>query len=148
MNIDSLALHGVDIVRDYHEVPSINVEKHKILQILINLLSNARHACEDSGRDDKRIIVRVARIDGRINVSIIDNGVGIPPENLTRIFSHGFTTRRDGHGFGLHASALAAREIGASLLVHSDGLGQGASFTLEIPVSSSGGAQPQAWEIE
>jgi len=62
-----------------------------------------------------------------------DNGMGIPPENLTRIFVHGFTTRKEGHGFGLHSGALAAREMGGSLSVHSDGPGKGATFTLELP---------------
>jgi signal transduction histidine kinase len=62
-----------------------------------------------------------------------DNGVGIAPENLTRIFGHGFTTKKDGHGFGLHSGALAAKEMNGSLTVHSDGVGQGAAFTLELP---------------
>ena len=65
----------------------------------------------------------------------IDNGVGISQDNLTRIFNHGFTTKKDGHGFGLHSGALAAKEMGGSLNVHSDGSGQGATFTLELPVS-------------
>ncbi|TVQ96012.1 MAG: histidine kinase, partial [Desulfovibrionales bacterium] len=68
-------------------------------------------------------------------IQITDNGMGIAPENLTRIFQHGFTTRKDGHGFGLHSGALAARELGGSLTVHSDGLGLGATFSLELPVS-------------
>ena len=70
----------------------------------------------------------------RIKIAVIDNGIGIPPENLTRIFNHGFTTRKDGHGFGLHSGALAAREMGGSLTAHSDGPGQGATFTLELPL--------------
>jgi len=61
----------------------------------------------------------------------------IPPENLTRIFSHGFTTKKGGHGFGLHCGALAAREMGGSLLAHSEGPGHGATFTLELPLQSS-----------
>ena len=65
-----------------------------------------------------------------------DSGVGIAPENLTRIFAHGFTTKKDGHGFGLHSGALAAREMGGALLAHSDGPGHGATFTLELPVQS------------
>ena len=93
----------------------LNVEKHKILQILVNLLRNAKYACQDSERADKRLTVRVANGEGRIKISVIDNGVGIPPENLTRIFNHGFTTRKDGHGFGLHSGALAAKEMGGSL---------------------------------
>jgi signal transduction histidine kinase len=72
-----------------------------------------------------------------VRIAVIDNGVGIPAENLTRIFSHGFTTRTGGHGFGLHSSALAARELGGALLVHSDGMGCGARFTLELPLTKS-----------
>jgi signal transduction histidine kinase len=64
---------------------------------------------------------------------VTDTGCGIPKENLTKIFSHGFTTRRDGHGFGLHSSALAAHQMGGSLFVNSEGAGHGASFTLELP---------------
>ena len=134
MNEGALSRHEVEVVREFEEVPPLNVEKHKILQILVNLLRNAKHACQDSGRADKRLTVRVANGDGRIRISVMDNGVGIPPENLTRIFNHGFTTRKDGHGFGLHSGALAAKEMGGSLTAHSDGPGQGADFTLELPV--------------
>jgi signal transduction histidine kinase len=77
--------------------------------------------------------VRVADGDGRIKISVMDNGVGIPAENLNRIFSHGFTTKKDGHGFGLHSGALAVREMGGSLAAQSDGPGKGATFTLELP---------------
>jgi two-component system NtrC family sensor kinase len=62
--------------------------------------------------------------------------VGIAPENLTRIFSHGFTTRTDGHGFGLHSAALAAQQMGGRLTAQSDGPGRGATFTLELPVAA------------
>jgi signal transduction histidine kinase len=78
--------------------------------------------------------VRIARQDGRVRISVADNGVGIPAENLNRIFNHGFTTKKDGHGFGLHSGALAAKEIGGSLAVRSDGPGLGAEFTLELPL--------------
>jgi signal transduction histidine kinase len=129
----ALSRHCVEVVREFDTVPSLNVEKHKILQILVNLLRNAKHACQDSDRADKRLTVRVTNGEGRVKISVIDNGVGIPPENLTRIFNHGFTTRKDGHGFGLHSGALAAKEMGGSLTAHSDGPGQGATFTLELP---------------
>jgi signal transduction histidine kinase len=72
--------------------------------------------------------------NNHVAISIIDNGVGIPAENLARIFNHGFTTRRDGHGFGLHSGALNARELGGSLNMRSEGAGQGAEFTLELPL--------------
>jgi signal transduction histidine kinase len=71
----------------------------------------------------------------RVVVTVKDNGIGIAPDNLTRIFSHGFTTKKDGHGFGLHSGALAAKEMGGSLAAHSEGQGTGATFTLELPLS-------------
>jgi signal transduction histidine kinase len=71
----------------------------------------------------------------RIQISVIDNGAGISAEHSARIFEHGFTTRKDGHGFGLHSSALAAREMGGSLTAFSAGEFQGATFTLDLPLS-------------
>jgi C4-dicarboxylate-specific signal transduction histidine kinase len=133
MNASALARHGLEVVRDFQVDPTITIERHKVLQILVNLLRNAKYACDDSGLSDKQLIVRISQENDRIRIAVIDNGVGIPPENLTRIFAHGFTTRKDGHGFGLHSGALVAKELGGSLLAQSDGLGKGAAFTLEIP---------------
>jgi two-component system, NtrC family, sensor kinase len=79
--------------------------------------------------------VRVTNGDAFVRIAVADNGVGIPPEHLTRIFSHGFTTRKDGHGFGLHSGAIAARELGGTLSAHSDGPGTGATFTLALPLT-------------
>ena len=133
MNAGALGRHRVEVIREFQDVPLINIDKHKVLQILVNLIRNAKHACQESERVDRRLTVRVANGEGRIKISVADNGIGVPPENLIRIFNHGFTTRKDGHGFGLHSGALAAKEMGGSLSVHSDGIGHGATFTLELP---------------
>ena len=133
MDEGSLDRHGIKVIREFEEVPVVEADRHKILQILVNLMRNARRACDDCGRPDKRITLRVANGDNGVQVSVTDNGVGIPPENLTRIFNHGFSTRADGHGFGLHGSALVAREMGGSLHVHSEGENRGATFTLVLP---------------
>jgi signal transduction histidine kinase len=125
----------VKIVREVDPgVSSITVDKHKVVQILVNLISNAKHACGDADRKDKLITVRVRKHNQRVLISVCDNGVGIQPGNLIKIFNHGFTTRKDGHGFGLHSGALAARELGGSLTAHSEGQGCGATFTLELPL--------------
>jgi len=137
LNLGSLDRHSVKLVREFSPVPPVSVEKHKVLQILVNLIRNAKHACDDSGRDDKQITLRVAGSDGSLKISVEDNGVGIAPENLTRIFGHGFTTRKEGHGFGLHSGALAAKELGGTLIAFSAGPGQGAIFTLELPLKSA-----------
>ena len=134
INAGALARHAVDLIRDYQVRPVITTDKHKVLQILINLLQNAKHACDESGRTDKQISVRTTGNDRSVQIAITDNGVGIPAENLARIFNHGFPTRKTGHGFGLHTGALAARELGGALTVQSAGPGHGAIFTLELPL--------------
>jgi C4-dicarboxylate-specific signal transduction histidine kinase len=138
MNEGSLIKHQVRVVREFEEVPPISVEKHKVLQILVNLVRNAKNACDDLEDAKKRMTLRIAQVDGRTRISVSDNGAGIAPENLTRIFAHGFTTRKDGHGFGLHSGALAATELGGSLSAYSEGPGKGATFTLELARQSSG----------
>ena len=115
----------------------VNLDKHKVLQILVNLVRNAKYACEESQCPERRVTLRVAVEHGQARISVIDNGVGIAPENLSRLFIHGFTTRASGHGFGLHSGALAAKELGGSLTVHSEGLGRGATFTLGLPLQST-----------
>jgi C4-dicarboxylate-specific signal transduction histidine kinase len=133
MNATALSRHDVTLVRDFQVQPKVTVDKHKVLQIMINLMRNAKYACDDSGRPDKQMIIRVTSARGRVSIAVEDNGVGIPAENMTRIFNHGFTTRAHGHGFGLHSGALAARELGGSLIARSDGPGKGATFILELP---------------
>jgi signal transduction histidine kinase len=135
LNAGALEHHQVTVIREYDaQSPEITVEKHKALQILVNLIRNAKYACDESGSKDKRLTLRVYNGGGRVRIAVIDNGVGIPAENLVRIFNHGFTTRENGHGFGLHSAALAARELGGVLRVHSEGPGRGAAFTLELPL--------------
>jgi PAS domain S-box-containing protein len=117
----------------------ITVEKYKAMQILINLLANAASACAGRAGAPGRITVRVdAEARGRVSFVVADDGVGIAPENLGRVFQHGFTTRQDGHGFGLASAALAARELGGTLTAQSDGPGRGATFTLELPLAPPG----------
>jgi len=132
----SLDQLGIQVRCEYAEVPPILVDRHKLLQILLNLLSNARHALVEQGTPDKRLNIRVWVGAGgaRLCIEVADNGVGIAPENLTRVFSQGFTTKKSGHGFGLHISALAAEEMKGRLSARSAGPGQGATFTIELPI--------------
>ena len=130
--------HGVILERRFDPVPPVVADKHKVLQILVNLIRNAKYAVDTSPAPTKRVIVSIqAPTDKQVQIQVQDNGIGIAPENLNRIFAHGFTTKKDGHGFGLHTSALAAKEMGGALHAHSDGLGLGALFTLELPVAPS-----------
>ena len=133
LNAGAFVRHGVTLRREFSEVPPITVDKHKVLQILVNLVRNAKYACDESGRADKLLTLRIESAPAGVRICVIDNGVGIPPENIPRLFTHGFTTRASGHGFGLHSGALAAQELGGTLRVMSDGPGRGATFILELP---------------
>jgi PAS domain S-box-containing protein len=136
---------GIAIERDYAQVAPILVDRHKLLQILVNLLTNARQALLASEQKDKRLTIRVQPSpEGKnLRIEVADNGPGIAPEHLPRMFTLGFTTQKNGHGFGLHISALTATEMKGRLTCASPGPGQGATFTLELPVE---GAEPGAGE--
>jgi PAS domain S-box-containing protein len=123
---------GFELLREYEPLPDTYTDRHKLLQILANLVGNARHAMADT--TEKKLILRVVRRDERFTFEVQDTGCGISRENLTKIFSHGFTTRKTGHGFGLHSSAIAARELGGTLVAHSEGPGKGALFVLDLPL--------------
>jgi len=148
---DALRLHavsfdrlGIQVRREYSDVPPLMLDRHKLLQILLNLLSNARHALVDTDRPEKCLTLRVRQThDGRVRIEVVDTGMGIPAENLSRIFTQGFTTKRDGHGFGLHISALAAGEMGGVLTCSSEGRGCGATFCLELPPHGAEGRHPE-----
>ena len=134
----AMARHEIEIVREFQSLPEIQLDTHKVLQILINLIGNAKQAVKAGQNTPRQIKLVVATARGDtgelVRFGVIDNGVGIAPENLTRIFGHGFTTKPEGHGFGLHSSANAARELGGLLTATSEGLGRGAAFTLELPI--------------
>ena len=128
----------IEVKKQLAELPPRFTERYKVQQILVNLITNAVHAVRESSVSPKVIAVRLyEQPDGLVCIEVTDNGMGIRAENMTRIFEHGFTTRKDGHGFGLHASANAAREMGGSLSAQSEGPGRGASFRLELPMRQS-----------
>jgi two-component system, NtrC family, sensor kinase len=136
INVEALTRHEVSVVQEFAEVQLLLLDKARLLQILVNLVSNAKHAMAEVADRSRQITLRLETAPGsRIRISVSDQGEGIAPENLARIFAHGFTTRRGGHGFGLHSCALAAQEMGGTLTARSDGLGQGATFTLELPIN-------------
>jgi PAS domain S-box-containing protein len=138
MNEGAFSRHGVTIERDFAEVPLVEVDKHKVLQILVNVIRNAKYACSEAQGGEKKVTVRIRATASEVIIAVVDTGVGIPKENLERIFNHGFTTRSEGHGFGLHSSALAAKELGGSLRAQSAGPGKGATFTLTLPLPRRG----------
>jgi signal transduction histidine kinase len=127
----------ITIVRDYEAGARAVIDRHKALQILVNLVSNAKHAIRATPSRKGCLTARLRVMEGtKIRMEVSDDGVGIPEENLVKIFRHGFTTKPDGHGFGLHAGALAATQLGGTLTASSDGIGRGATFVLVVPVGS------------
>ncbi|MCP1446597.1 signal transduction histidine kinase [Pseudomonas sp. GGS8] len=138
MNSGALNRHHVTVIKDYQATPTIIGDKHRLLLILINLISNAKYAMSRVCDHERRMTLGVRIIDNAtLRFSVEDQGEGIAAENMARIFNHGFTTRKEGHGFGLHSCALAAVEMNGHLRVHSDGPGQGAVFTLDIPLETA-----------
>ncbi len=133
----------IQIEKKYAELPLVYLDKHKILQIFINLISNARHALIDSGHADKKMSISISVVDNAICIEVTDNGIGIEKDNLSRLFTYGYTNRRDGHGFGLHNSALVANELGGKIEVHSEGAGRGASFVLKLELENLQLDEPQ-----
>jgi two-component system NtrC family sensor kinase len=138
INAAALARHEVKLERQLSELAPMRTDKHKVLMILVNLISNAKYAMDGIPAEQRRLTVRLEQPGpDSVRIMIRDNGAGIPQEMLTRIFQYGFTTRKEGHGFGLHSSALAAQQLGGTLMAQSDGSGQGATFTLELPCDST-----------
>jgi len=135
INIGMLDRGGILVEREIEPLPPLQLDKQKVLQVLINLIGNAQHALRDADSAGGWIRLRLCRDgDGWFQLEVSDNGVGIASKDLGRIFRHGFTTKRDGHGFGLHSAALAVKEMGGSLAGHSDGPGLGARFTVRLPL--------------
>jgi signal transduction histidine kinase len=137
-----LADDAVTVARELPDGPPLSLDRHRLLLVLLNLLSNATRAM---ARNDDRPSLLTLRAEittdpqgPAVSLRVTDNGEGISAENLTQIFVHGFTTHDDGHGFGLHSAALAAQEMGGTLTAHSAGPGTGAAFTLEVPLERPG----------
>ncbi|HEY1053362.1 MAG TPA: ATP-binding protein [Prosthecobacter sp.] len=138
INQSAFDRHHLRLEKNIADLPLIMTDRHKVLQILVNLLSNAKYAVGQQSDNEKRLVVAAARKgEDHVTISVTDNGIGIAPDNLTKIFQHGFTTKKNGHGFGLHSGALAARELGGSLTSQSSGVGKGATFILELPLRRS-----------
>jgi signal transduction histidine kinase len=143
MHSTALARHQVEVAKEIAEVPPLQLDKARLLQILVNLIDNANQAMDGEGDRLHRMTLGVdLGADGRrLRIRVEDDGEGIAPENLTRLFVHGFTTRKNGHGFGLHSCALAAKGMGGTLTARSEGRGKGATFTLELPIEPAGASQ-------
>lgn len=123
----------------YDDLPQVRVDRHRLLEIIMNLLVNAREALGELAAGEKREILVRTRLAsaGTFSIEVSDSGVGIAAADLIRIFNQGFTTKPDGHGFGLHSSSCAAVELGGHLIAQSAGAGKGACFILTLPIEGA-----------
>ena len=138
INSSSLTRYEVVVKKNFSESLVVKTDRLKLIQILINLISNARQAVQANPSGNRIIYINAKKLDEHfVEITVRDNGVGISKENLIKIFQYGFTTKKTGHGFGLHSSALAAKSIGGNLVAESTGVDLGASFTLRIPTTMS-----------
>ena len=144
MTAVALTRHGIEVIREFAPCPPVMLERHKALQIVTNLLQNAKHALDAQEPGRRQLRLRLEPVERRVRFVVEDNGAGIPAENLTRIFEFGFTTRHGGHGFGLHYCANAAKEMHGSLCAQSAGPGHGATFILELPIENAAASAPRA----
>jgi signal transduction histidine kinase len=138
---NAVAIHFADMTdvsirREYEPLEPLTLDRHKLIQILGNLLSNARHALKAMSSGPRKLTLRIHRESGFVAIEVLDSGVGIQQEVLHRLFEFGFTTKKDGHGFGLHTSAILAKELEGELAGFSDGAGEGARFILRLPQSA------------
>ncbi len=140
----SVSRHGVALQRAETQVSEMMTDRHQVLQILVNFITNAVQAVKLRPSGDRVVRMSLQEVDGSVCFSVEDNGIGISAEHMKKIFQHGFTTRKDGHGFGLHSGALAARSLNGRIDVHSDGLGAGSRFTLQLPLTSPSPPAPAA----
>ena len=135
INMGKNQQYEIEIVRDFDDCPYITSDRHKILQILVNLIKNAQEAVRKVD-DRKRVIKLITRHREGEDIQLIveDNGIGISREALTKVLQFGYTTKEGGHGFGLHSCLIAAKQIGGQLRVESGGEGAGARFSLSLPI--------------
>ena len=130
-----LANQKIDLVQEFDDIDYINIDRSRILQIIVNLIKNATEALNENDVKNKHIAIKCNKTDeNQLCIEVIDNGIGIAPENIEKIFAHGYTTKPTGHGFGLHGCALSATEMGGNLTAQSQGLGLGTSFILTLPL--------------
>jgi DNA-binding LacI/PurR family transcriptional regulator/signal transduction histidine kinase len=127
-----LERHGVRVQQELDGVVPFVAQRSKLVHVLVNLVKNGVEAMRGVPEEQRLLSVRARQEDGRIRVDVQDAGEGISPEHRDAIFRYGFTTKRDGHGFGLHTCANYMKQMGGSITASSDGVGRGATFTLWI----------------
>jgi len=137
INSAGLEYYKVEVVREFADLGKILLDKQRVLQILVSLIDNAQQALAESQNRPKLLMIRTAKVsEDTVKIEISDNGVGIRPKDLDKIFSSGFTTKPTGHGFGLHSCKMAVDDMRGKISAQSLGCNRGATFTLELPLTN------------
>jgi signal transduction histidine kinase len=139
MQMGSIGKRKIRIRRSLKPVPSIKVEKTKLLHVLINLIKNASEAMNETPVNNRLLDLKTEMETDKVKIVVRDRGYGISPENLDKVFTRGFTTKTEGHGFGLNSSLNYVEGMGGTMRVSSDGIDKGATFILEFPLVSDSG---------
>ena len=130
----SIERHSLDVTKKFNATDEVTVHRSKMIHVLVNIIKNAKESMESNHPENKKLLIETWQDGGSIHLSVTDNGMGIKRENLDKIFTHAFTTKKSGHGFGLHSCANYMTEMGGRIEVDSDGEGKGATFTLTFPL--------------
>jgi DNA-binding LacI/PurR family transcriptional regulator/signal transduction histidine kinase len=131
----SLTRYAVRVQRDLGRLPAVESQRSKVLHVVVNVVKNAAEAMRGVPAERRRLDVTGRAEDGAAVLVFEDQGEGIPPEHLARIFTYGFTTKPGGNGFGLHTCANMMRQLGGDIRVESDGADRGARVTLRLPAA-------------
>jgi len=142
----SIERHGLDIQKDFGHTDKVIIQKSKLVHILINLIKNAKQAMSEVDRNERKIIIRTSQDEGHVYLSVVDNGHGIAADKIKKIFTYGFTTKNDGHGYGLHTCANYIKEMNGNITVESEGIGKGSCFTLILPKIDETGRHRRYYE--
>jgi len=123
-------------------------DRIKLTQIILNIVMNGQQAIMASvEKNIRKLQIQVSQShDHTLRIDFTDNGIGMTEATLNGLFSYGFTTKENGHGLGLHASAVAAHEMGGTLTAHSDGMYLGSTFSLTLPIDRTA-VQPEQVDV-
>ncbi len=141
VQMDSIRKRGITIRQRYSSVPPVVVSASRLIHVIINLIKNAVEAMEGVSEHARVLTLTILQADTEVHLVVSDTGTGITADHLSHMFQHGFTTKKKGHGFGLHYCARTIEVMGGSIAVSSDGFGKGAVFTLSFPAVIEGSGQ-------
>jgi len=132
MLANSIEGYHIQIVKDFSHVTEVRVLKTKLMHILINLIKNAIEAMNEIPADKRVLRISTEQTANGVCLKINDKGCGIQEEDIHKMFRYGFTTKEDGHGFGLASCAAYLEEMDGEISVESEGNGKGSTFTMTL----------------